>query len=82
MTWFYFAAMGILCQLLGWITINYAIMKLEATKVAVSLLTQTVITAVLAALILHERLGAKEIIGSIIVLGGIAVTFLKPKEAK
>jgi len=79
-TWFYFAAMGILCQLVGWITINYAIMKLEATKVAVALLTQTVIAGILAAFLLHEKLGVKEIIGSIIVLGGIAVTFLKPKK--
>ena len=79
-TWFYFAAMGILCQLVGWITINYAIMKLEATKVTVSLLTQTVIASILAAFLLHEKLGVKEIIGSIIVLGGIAVTFLRPKK--
>jgi len=79
-TWFHFASMGILCQLVGWITINYAIMHLEATKVSISLLTQTVIACFLAALLLNEKLEVKEIVGSVIVLVGIAVTFLKRKK--
>jgi drug/metabolite transporter (DMT)-like permease len=79
-TWFHFASMGILCQLVGWITINYAIMHLEATKVSIALLTQTVIACFLATFLLDEKLEVKEIIGSVIVLGGIAVTFLRRKE--
>jgi len=79
-SWLNFAGMGILCQLVGWITINYAIMKLDATKVSVSLLMQTVIAGFLAALMLNEKLEAKELIGSAIVLVGIAVTFLKPRK--
>jgi len=78
-TWFYFAGMGILCQLGGWITINYAIMHLDATKVAISLLMQTVIACFLAAFLLNEKLEVKEIVGSVIVLIGIAVTFIKRK---
>jgi drug/metabolite transporter (DMT)-like permease len=76
-TWFYLVATGIVCQLVGWITINYAIMHLESTKVAITLLSQTVVTGLLAVLLLNERLELKEIIGSVIVLAGIAVTFLK-----
>jgi len=80
--WFYFAGMGIICQLLGWLAINYAIRFIESTKVSVTLLSQTVVAAVLAALLLNEILSTQEVVGSLIVLGGIAITFLKPQNAK
>jgi drug/metabolite transporter (DMT)-like permease len=80
-TWGSLVAMGLICQLTGWITINYAISHLESTKVSITLLSQTVVTCLLAVLLLNETLAAKEIIGSVIVLAGIAITFLKPKAA-
>ncbi|MGF7082008.1 DMT family transporter [Mucilaginibacter sp. UYCu711] len=79
-TWGSLAGMGIICQLAGWITINYAISRLESTKVSIALLSQTVTTGLLAVVLLNESLDAKEIIGSVIVLMGIAITFLKPKQ--
>ena len=78
-TWGSLAGMGIICQLMGWITINMAIGRLEPTKVSISLLSQTVVACVLATLILSERLELQEIIVSVIVLAGIAITFLQPK---
>ncbi|MCC8411127.1 DMT family transporter [Mucilaginibacter sp. UR6-1] len=81
-TWLYFLATGLICQLAGWITINYAIKFLPPTKVSITLLSQTVVTGLLAAVMLHEKLGVTEIIGSLIVLGGIAITFLKPSQSK
>jgi drug/metabolite transporter (DMT)-like permease len=75
--WLCFIGMGLLCQLGGWLTINYAIRYLESTKVSIALLSQTVFAALLAALLLHERLVLNEIVGSVIVLSGIAVTFFK-----
>jgi len=79
-TWFDFVCMGAICQVAGWITINHAITHLEATKVSIVLLLQTVIAAFLAAVFLNEKLLFIEIVGSAIVLGGIAVTFLKPRQ--
>jgi len=79
-TWGSFAGMGLVCQLIGWITINYSISRLDSAKVALTLLSQTVIAGFLAVLILNERLEMKEIIGSVIVLGGIGITFLKPRQ--
>jgi len=76
-TWFYMIGMGLICQLAGWITINYSLHFLPATKVSIALLSQTVIAGIWAALLLHETLDFKEIAGSVIVLAGIAVTFLK-----
>ncbi|MDP9081627.1 MAG: DMT family transporter [Bacteroidota bacterium] len=77
-TWLCFLGMGLLCQLAGWLTINHTLRFLESTKVSIALLSQTVVAGFLAALMLHETLAPKEIIGSVIVLAGIAVTFLKP----
>lgn len=80
-TWLDLLGMGLICQLVGWITINYSLNYLDATKVSVALLSQTVIAGIWATFMLNERLELKEIIGSIIVLAGIAVTFLKRKQA-
>jgi drug/metabolite transporter (DMT)-like permease len=78
--WACFIGMGLICQLAGWLTINYSLRYLESTKVSIALLSQTVFAGLLAAFLLHERLGFNEIVGSAIVLGGIAVTFLKPRN--
>lgn len=78
--WLCFLGMGLLCQLAGWLTINHTLRFLESTKVSIALLSQTVIAGFLAILLLNETLELKEIIGSVIVLGGIAITFLKPRK--
>jgi drug/metabolite transporter (DMT)-like permease len=78
--WLCFVGMGLICQLTGWLTINYSLRYLESTKVAIALLSQTVFAGLLAAFLLNEKLAANEIIGSIIVLAGIAVTFLRPRN--
>jgi drug/metabolite transporter (DMT)-like permease len=80
--WLYFIAMGLLCQLVGWLTINYSLRYLESTKVSIALLSQTVFAGLLAVFLLNEKLEAKEIIGSVIVLAGIAITFLKNRSIK
>lgn len=80
-TWLYLLGMGVICQLIGWITINYSLNYLDATKVSVALLSQTVIAGLWAMMLLGEKLEFKEIAGSIIVLAGIAITFLKRKQA-
>lgn len=80
--WLCFLGMGLLCQLAGWLTINHTLRFLESTKVSIALLSQTVIAGFLAILLLNEKLELKEIIGSVIVLGGIAITFLKKTERK
>ncbi|MBK0381278.1 DMT family transporter [Mucilaginibacter segetis] len=79
-TWLNFAGMGLICQLTGWITINFALKHIESTKVAVSLLSQTVVAGVLAAFLLNEHLSLQEGIGSLVVLAGIAFTFIKRRR--
>ena len=81
-TWGCFIGMGVLCQLIGWLTINHSLRYLESTKVSITLLGQTVIAGFLAIGLLGEVLHLKEIIGSVIVLAGIAVSFLRVKKDK
>jgi len=78
--WLCFVGMGIICQLTGWLTINYSLRYLESTKVSIALLSQTVFAALLAVFLLNETLKVNEIIGSVIVLAGIALTFLKQRN--
>jgi drug/metabolite transporter (DMT)-like permease len=80
-TWLYMIGMGLICQLAGWLTINYSLNFLQATRVSIALLSQTVIAGIWAALLLHEKLDLKEIIGSVTVLAGIAITFLKRRSS-
>ena len=79
-TWLCFGGMGLLCQLAGWLTINHSLRYLDSTRVSIALLLQTVFAAFLAAGLLNEKLHLKEVIGSVIVLAGIAISFLKPKQ--
>jgi drug/metabolite transporter (DMT)-like permease len=78
-TWLCFAGMGMLCQVAGWLTISHSLRTLDPGKVSIALLSQTVIACFLAIFILQERLYPEEITGSIIVLVGIAITFIKLK---
>jgi len=75
--WLYFLGMALICQLAGWLTINHSLRFLESTKVSIALLSQTVVAGFWALLLLNEKLEVREIVGSVIVLGGIAITFLK-----
>jgi drug/metabolite transporter (DMT)-like permease len=79
-TWGVFFGIGLICQLSGWLTINHSLRFLESTKVSIALLAQTVLACFMATLFLREKLDFNEIVGSAIVLIGIAVTFLKLKK--
>jgi len=78
-TWLILIVLGIVCQLIGWITINYAIHHLDSTQVSVTLLSQTVITALLAWVMLNEHVDFIALIGGFIVICGIGITFMKRK---
>jgi drug/metabolite transporter (DMT)-like permease len=70
-TWLALIAMGLFSQMLGWLAINYAIGHLRAAPVAVTLLGQVVVTALLSIPILGEIPRRHQVIGGIVVLIGI-----------
>ena len=76
-SWFPLVALGLVTQLGGYLALTYAMGRLEATVTSIALLAQVRITAVLAAVLLHEPVGATQIIGGVLVLIGVALA-LRP----
>ncbi|OZI07418.1 EamA family transporter [Siphonobacter sp. BAB-5385] len=68
---------ALVCQLLGWFSVSYALTHIPAQQVSISLLSQAVLTALLAWLLLGEQLSASMMLGGILLLTGIAITFRK-----
>ena len=73
--WGVMAIQGIICQLIGWLALSYAVQKMDAQRVSLSLLSQGVITGVMAWLFIDEQISLRMVIGGIIILAGIGITF-------
>ncbi len=80
--WLSLAALGLVSHFGGYLAINYALGHMSAATVSVSLLMQTVITALLSISLLGEFLSVQQIIGGSLVLAGIYVVnrFSTPNE--
>ncbi|TRX65824.1 DMT family transporter [Carboxylicivirga sp. M1479] len=81
-TWIIWLIYGIGVHVGGWTLINYSQGHLKATTVSPTLLGQPVITAIAAFFILNEALTSWQIIGGLVVFGGIYmvnITRLKQK---
>jgi len=70
-TWLALVGLGLVPQLIGWLAINYAMGHLPAARVSVTLLGQSVITAILGIIFLNELLSPTDITGGLMVLVGI-----------
>lgn len=73
--WFVLVLQALICQLCAWLSISYATQHMRATRVSLSLLSQAVITAILAWLFLEEKITLQMVSGGIILLFGIRITF-------
>ncbi|MGV4438100.1 DMT family transporter [Ornithobacterium rhinotracheale] len=73
---------GFFCQLVAWALISYATKKMRATRVSLSLLSQTVFAALMAYVVLNEKPTTEMLIGGLIIIVGIAITFIDPKPKK
>ena len=79
MGWFVLVIQGLVCQLLAWLLLGYATKHMRATRVSVSLLGQAVLTTILAWLFIGEEVSLQMILGGIILLLGIRITFYDKK---
>lgn len=77
--WISLVVQGIVCQLIAWLLISYATQKMRATRVSLSLLSQAIFATILAAIFVNEKITAIQMIGSVIILAGIATTFYEKK---
>ena len=78
--WISLFVQGIVCQLIAWSLISYATQKMRPTRVSLSLLSQVIFATVLAAIFVDEKITVHQMFGTLIILGGIAVTFYEKKE--
>jgi drug/metabolite transporter (DMT)-like permease len=72
-TWLSLLALGLISHALGWMSINYALGHLPAPLTAVTLLSQPVITALLAVPLLGEGISAYQVAGGLLVLLGVYI---------
>lgn len=72
-TWISLTALGLISHFGGWICINFALGHLKGSNVSVTLLAQSVVTAIFGIIILGEHLSLEQIIGGIIILSGIYI---------
>jgi drug/metabolite transporter (DMT)-like permease len=79
-TLLYLISLGLITQLGGYFSINYVLGHIPSIKVSLITLLQPVLTAIFACLFLHEIIQTHKIIGGIIVLLGIAVSFINIKK--
>lgn len=73
--WFVLVLQALICQLCAWLSVSYATQHMRATRVSLSLLSQAVITSILAWLFLEEKITLQMVFGGIILLFGIRITF-------
>lgn len=66
---------AVVCQLMAWISISYATQHMRATRVSLSLLAQAALTTILAWIFLNENISLHMIMGGILLLTGIRITF-------
>jgi drug/metabolite transporter (DMT)-like permease len=71
--WLALLGLALISHVLGWLAINYALGHLPAPLTAVSLLSQPVITAIIAVPLLSEELSLYQIGGGLLVLFGIYI---------
>lgn len=79
--WISLFIQGVVCQLIAWLLISYATKNMRATRVSLSLLSQAIFAAILAAIFVNEEITGIQMFGSVIILAGIATTFYE-KNAK
>ena len=70
-SWAALIALGLISQVGGYLGVTYALGELNATVTSVAFLGQVPVTAVLAAIVLGESLASLQVVGGLLVLGGI-----------
>lgn len=77
----YLIALGLITQLGGYFSINYALGHIASIKVSLITLLQPVLTTIFAWIILNETIPNMKLIGGAIVLIGISISFIKLDNA-
>ncbi len=83
-TWLSLSGLGLVSHFGGWLCINYALGHLQGSNVSVTLLAQSVVTAIMGMVVLGEYLSVHQVVGGAIILSGIYIVNRRnapPREA-
>ncbi|MBK0369450.1 DMT family transporter [Flavobacterium agrisoli] len=75
--WISLAVQALVCQLSAWLLISFATQNMRATRVSLSLLGQAVLTTIIAWVFLNEQITIEMIVGGLVLLLGIRITFIE-----
>jgi drug/metabolite transporter (DMT)-like permease len=71
-------ALALISHVLGWLAINYALGHLPASITAVTLLSQPIVTALVAVPLLAEHISLYQVAGGLLVLLGVYIVNRRP----
>ncbi len=77
-----FILMGVVIQVCGWLLITYAQGHLPASIVSPTLLGQPVLTGIFSVLIFGETFSAWELLGALMVLGGVFLVHVSKRRRR
>ena len=75
-SWVYLLCLGLITQVGGYFSINYALGYIDSSTVSILTLLQPILTAVFAIIVLGEAFTVHHIIGGCLVLGGLVIALL------
>lgn len=78
--WINLVVQAILCQLIAWGLLSYATTQLEPTKISLTLLSQAVFAGILSWYFFDENFTLQMLLGGVIILIGIGITFIKKEQ--
>ncbi len=73
--WATFAVQGLFCQVAAWLLLGYAMKHMRPTRISLSMLSQVLVTTILAVFFLGEEVTRQTLIGGLFILLGIGITF-------
>ena len=75
-SWAYLLCLGLITQVGGYFSINYALGYIESSTVSILTLLQPILTAIFAVIVLNEMFTVFHIIGGLLVLAGLVIALL------
>ena len=79
-TWRAFLGLALLSTIGGQFVFNLLLKKLPASAVTMSILGEPIGTCILAYLFLHESISLQQLVGIVVIIGGLSIYFILPER--
>ena len=81
-TWWAFLGLALLSTIGGQFVFNLLLKKLPASAVTMSILGEPIGTCILAYLFLHESISLRQLVGIVVIIGGLSIYFVLPERQR